>query len=450
MNSGRRTHLIKKVLLVSLDWFRPKDPPVSLGTASIATNLLKHNIDVKCLPFNVNIPNFSTDEVVQKIFDFKPTKDTLLGVGAYVWNEPFLQDILFKLKAFGFPGATILGGPQISYSTTHPQLYYPHADIFCRGYAEQAIQQLVFKCCDDNPAPNIPGIVYKGSPDMKMQASCDLESLPSPFTSGFISPQVFLRWETQRGCPFRCSFCQHRESDLETKANRKRRSFQVNRIMDEAHWISESGVVSDLAILDPTFNSGSNYLNVLDKLIETKYCGKISFQCRFEMVKEPFLDKIAKLADQGAQPVLEFGLQTAIKEESIAINRPNRLNKVESIINDLHQLSLSFEVSLIYGLPLQTLESFRESVNFCLQRKVPVVKAWPLMLLRGTPLDSTEVRKKYNLKEKIIDASEDIDRVQVNIPHVVGSSTFNESQWRDMSAIASLLAKTEGNHPSGV
>lgn len=446
----RQRHLVKDIVLVSLDWFRPKDPPVSLGTSSIATNLLRHGLDVTCLPFNVNTANFSADEVLQKVFDLKPHNGTLLGVGAYIWNEPFLQDILFRLKAYRFPGIVLLGGPQISYSTAHPQVYYPYADVFCRGYAEQAIQQLVYKTCEDNPVPDIPGIVYKGLPDMKLQASCDLESLPSPFTSGFTSPQTFLRWETQRGCPFRCSFCQHRESDLQTKDARSRKYFKFTRIANEIRWMSESEVVSDLAVLDPTFNSGPSYLSVLDTLIEYNYCGKISLQCRFEMVKEPFLVKVAELAKQGAKPVLEFGLQTAVKSESIAINRPNRLGKVESVMNDLRQLSIPFEVSLIYGLPLQTVDTFRKSVNFCLQRNVPVVKAWPLMLLRGTPLDSIADRRKYCLKEKMIDASEDIDRVQVNIPHVVESSTFNESQWKEMSAIASLLAQTENNHPTEV
>ena len=442
----RETRLVKDVTLVGLDWFRPKDPPIALGISSIATNLQKNGIDVVCLPFNVNLQNFSIDEVIQKVFNLNPNRHTLLGIGAFVWNEPFLQDILLKLKACKFPGSVLLGGPQISYSTSHPQIFYPNADVFCRGYAEQAIQQLVERASEDNPTPDIAGIVYKNLPDMKLQASCDLQALPSPFTSGFILPQAFLRWESQRGCPFRCSFCQHRESDLQTKDTRSRKSFGIDRIVDEARWISENGI-SDLAVLDPTFNSGPNYLNVLDTLIESKFQGKISLQCRFEMVKEPFLQKIAKLAHQGAKPMLEFGLQTAIKAESKAINRPNRLGKIENVIDELHQLSLPFEISLIYGLPLQTVESFRKSVNFCLQKNVPVVKAWPLMLLRGTPLDSVTTRRKYDLKEKFIDASEDIDRVQVNIPHVVASSTFTEHEWEEMSLIASCLAKTEGNHP---
>ena len=60
--------------------------------------------------------------------------------------------------------------------------------------------------------------------------------------------------------------------------------------------------------MDPTFNSGPNYLNVLDYFIEKQYKGKISLQCRPEMVKDIFLEKIATLSELGANPVLEFGI----------------------------------------------------------------------------------------------------------------------------------------------
>ena len=99
---------------------------------------------------------------------------------------------------------------------------------------------------------------------------------------------------------------------------------------------------------------------------------------------------------------------------------------------------------------MQTLESFKQSVNFCLDHEVPVVRAWPLMILRGTPMDTDQVRKAYQLKEKSISASEEIDRVQVNIPHVVESSTFTYSDWVQMAEVAKILTQTEGHHPPAV
>jgi radical SAM superfamily enzyme YgiQ (UPF0313 family) len=220
----------------------------------------------------------------------------------------------------------------------------------------------------------------------------------------------------------------------------------VDRLSREVQWLCDSKVF-DIAVLDPTFNSGTNYLQILDTFAVHKYKGKLALQCRFEMVKDAFLERVFTLKSQGARIVLEFGLQTVIPEEGKAIMRPNRIKAVEAVIRRLNTLGIEYEVSLIFGLPLQSLESFKESVRFCLNHDVPVIKAWPLMILRGTPLDTPKMRGKYQLKEKIISASEKIDRVQLGIPHVISSSTFSFEDWKKMANIAALLADTEGNHP---
>ena len=437
----------KKILQLSLDWCRPKDPPISLGAASIVSHLRSHNVDVSPLSYNVNCPQFDTDAVVHDIFASNPNECTLLGIGAFIWNEINLQDILSKLHQYNFPGKILLGGPQVSYATTNLEEYYPLVDIFCRGYAEYAVLKLITSSTTNEPFPTIGGVVYKGLPDMKQQATCNLEVLPSPFLDGTIPPQKFLRWETQRGCPFRCSFCQHRESDLPTASSlQTRQPLKNSRIFAEVEWLAKKNV-TDIAVIDPTFNAGQNYLKVMSSFIHHQFQGKLALQCRFEMIKDDFLEKVAQLNILGARIVLEFGLQTIIKHEAKAIQRPNQLKKVEDTIAKLKAMDIEYEVSLIFGLPLQTLSSFVESVNFCLSRGVPIVKAWPLMILRGTPLDTRMMREVYSLKEMLISASDEIDRVQVNIPHVVSSSTFSYEEWVVMTKIAALLARTEGQHP---
>ena len=57
----------KKILQLSLDWCRPKDPPISLGAASIVSHLRSHNVDVSSVSYNVNSPQFDTDAVVHGI-----------------------------------------------------------------------------------------------------------------------------------------------------------------------------------------------------------------------------------------------------------------------------------------------------------------------------------------------------------------------------------------------
>jgi radical SAM superfamily enzyme YgiQ (UPF0313 family) len=418
------------VKLVSLDWTRPKDPPLSLGHASILANLRHSNIDSEEKSWSVNHPSFDVDDVINYILTSANSR-TDVALGAFVWNETHIQKIIKTLKAEHFPGRIILGGPQISYVKNNIEKYYPHADIFVRGYAEDALTKL-FNSKD--PYPIIQGIHYAHHPSLGLSATAELDHLPSPFLSGVLKKQKFMRWETQRGCPFRCSFCQHRESD----PSQKRRTFPPKRILEEIHWLVNDNIIQDLAVLDPTFNSGDQYLTILEEFARLQYKGKISLQCRLEMVKPEFLDLIEAI-NQNGRVVLEFGLQTIHKEEQRIIQRPNNLHRIKPILKEISKRNIETEISLIFGLPNQTLQSFQQSIDFCKEMNIPIIRAFPLMLLRGTPL--YEQKKELGLIESDDIQFDHIDRVQQDIPHVVSSPSFTYDEWLKMGALAEELEK---------
>ena len=95
---------------------------------------------------------------------------------------------------------------------------------------------------------------------------------------------------------------------------------------------------------------------------------------------------------------------------------------------------MNYEISIIYGLPNQTLESFKETINWCLSKSVPVLKAFPLMLLRGTEIEKN--KQQWGLIE-----SDDI------MPVVLQSNTFTFQDWVQMSKMSEALKESEDNHP---
>ena len=420
----------RNLLLISLDWTRPKDPPIALGHASILANLFRKRVPVIERAYGVNKPEFSTNSVVDFILqNANQTNATDLAIGAFVWNESVLQTILSRVRRGGFSGRIILGGPQISYVKNGIESYYPLADVFIRGYAEEALAQFM-SSQDEKPA--IPGVHYANDTDLGLSAKIDLSDIPSPFLSGVIKPQPFIRWETQRGCPFRCSFCQHRESD----STQQRRHFEESRIMREIEWITCHPIINDIAVLDPIFNSGPNYVNVLTEFHKKGYGGKLSLQSRIEMVSPEFLDIVEKLNQKG-QTVLEFGLQTIHRNEQVLIQRPNNMKKVDTVLREVKKRNIPVEVSLIFGLPGQTVSSFQASVDYCKNYGVGTIYAFPLMLLRGTPL--YENKRQLRMVESSDIQIDEIPRIQQGIPHVVASDTFTFSEWQRMAAIASSL-----------
>lgn len=415
---------MRRVVLVDFYWTRDKDPRVPLGHASLLAALRAAGVEVRSVVIAVNEGVHEPGRVAAAILD-AAAGGADVAFGAYVWGEDLLREVLGEMRRAGFGGRIVLGGPQVSYSGPGLEALYPEADAFIRGYGERALVELVRGATG---AP-IVGVHWAGTEDKVEQAEVDLEAIASPWLSGTIplEGQAFIRWETQRGCAFRCAFCQHREAG----ARLLRRELSRSRVMQEIDLFCDNGV-RDIAVLDPIFNMGPQAVEVLRRLAERGYRGRLSLQCRAETIDEEFLDAAAEL-----DVVLEFGLQTIHPEEGKAVKRKNDLGKVERALEGVRARGIAHEVSLIFGLPMQTWTSFRESVAWCLQRRVPVIKAFPLVLLRGTPLERD--RDRWRLGDG-----------GGSMPMVIRSSTFEVGDWRTMARLSEALRLTEGRHPSEI
>lgn len=422
---NRLTRRRRRVVLVDFPWTRNKDPRISLGHASLLAALTTWtSADVRSVVFPRSDPSFSVAHVVRRIQDevrgYAP-HEVDLAIGVYVWSESAVWQVLAWLRREGFAGRVILGGPQISYSGPGLEIHYPLADVFVRGYGEEALCALV-----ESPlAGDIPGVHFAYRPDFALQAPVELERLPSPHLNGGLEPgQTFVRWETQRGCPFRCTFCQHREPGLQFI----RRDFGRTRVFDEIDLFVGAGV-QDIAALDPVFNVNANSVEILNRFVSRHYSGRLSLQCRPELLKPDFLDAAARL-----NVCVELGLQTIHPEESAAVKRVNDLVKVDDGLTQLRRRGIAHEVSLIFGLPCQTLGSFLRTVQWCLDHRVPVIRAFPLMLLRGTELERD--RWRWGLVDDGTD-----------MPMVVESASFSRAEWLVMAQVAEALLMTEDDHP---
>lgn len=417
---------MRRVVLVDFYWTRDKDPRVPLGHASLLAALRQDGVEVQTLVIAVNDGCHEPARVAAAILDSAggPTADADVAFGAYVWGEALLQNVLRALRGSGFRGRIILGGPQVSYSGAGLEALYPEADAFIRGYGERALSALV----RSPSGASITGVHWAGTEDRLEQAKVDLESLPSPWLTGVIplEGQRFIRWETQRGCMFRCAFCQHREAG----ARLTRRSLARSRIEAEIDLFCEAGV-RDIAVLDPIFNSrpSRHAVDVLSRFAARGYTGRLSLQCRAEAIDDAFLDAAAAL-----DVVLEFGLQTIHQEEGKAVDRMNNLAKIDQALAGVRARGIKHEVSVIFGLPLQTRTSFEATVAWCLERRVPVIKAFPLMLLRGTPLERDR-------------ATWGLEGSGGPMPMVVRSNTFDLRDWQAMARLSEALRLSEGRHP---
>jgi radical SAM superfamily enzyme YgiQ (UPF0313 family) len=411
----------RPVVLAHLDWQRPGDPRTGLGVASIAAATRAAGAPTSIVSDAVNRSGFDAAAWVEQVVATLQASgpDALLGVSAFVWNEPEVQTLMATARR-ETTATVVVGGPQVSYLPVGAlERAYPDAHYLVRGHGEPAMVALA-----TGDAGAGLGLHAAGDHDLGLRADVSLADLPSPYLDGTLRIERSLRWETQRGCPYACAFCQHREPGSRLRF----RELGADRIAHEAQAF-EAARVERLSVLDPIFHANpKRALQTLRAVRAARLGAQLSLQCRFELVDEVFLDAL-----DGLDVALEFGLQTANEGESKVIGRHNRLDEVARAIEALHRRRVPFEVSLIYGLPTQTLSSFEASIAWCRAHGVATIRAWPLMLLRGTPLQAE--RTKWGFEESVGE----------RIPIVVASDTFTREEHAEMARLARAL---EDPHPA--
>jgi radical SAM superfamily enzyme YgiQ (UPF0313 family) len=417
---------MKKILLLSFDLIREgEDCDKSYSIASMLANVKQHPgyekefiLDHVSFNFFLN-PAISAEEIVS---DLKAKKDldeyNAIFLSAYVWSEELINPLIAELRRNGFGGVLGLGGYQIRFSE-NLQARYPGADIFIAGYAETALLNIIKLLGERMAYP-----VYH-------QESPQLPDLPSPYLTGEIklSPnQEKVRMETVRGCPNRCAFCAHRDLLGENRNGKGIDTFNLSRVWAELELFQEKKV-RRVNVIDPTFNIGIRPISILEKIKEMEMWSQFTFQTRFEGVRgklgQQFLDLCSALNTR-----LEFGLQTVQSAEFGAINRPNDLRHIEKVLTRLNSLQIPYEISLIYGLPHQTVDSFARTIDWLTARQVDQIIAFPLMLIQGTELEKQ--RDRFGFREKIVGKN--------RIPVVISSHSFSEDEWWKMKEMADGLA----------
>jgi radical SAM superfamily enzyme len=207
-------------------------------------------------------------------------------------------------------------------------------------------------------------------------------------------------------------------------------------------WIKETNV-NDIAILDPTFNTDTAHASwILSKLPKSK----VSLQIRPEKLNRRFLQAVV---ESEADIVLEMGVQTLIPNEMELIERvkgadPQKVvDKVKEKLLLAEEYNVRKEITLIYGLPRQSISSFMYTLDWCNSYTTAKVVSFPLMLLRGTPLYYK--KDEFQLVEGVRHFTDE-HRISDNIPPVISTATMSETDWWKMGKFSEMYHKGNFNH----
>ncbi len=387
-----------KLLFISLDWSRPKDLRTPLSTASIEAYFRENqagNVSAEFKNFNLNSPDFDVRDVQQSIKERRPN---FLALGAYIWNEQYVPDVVRRTKEHYPNTIIILGGPQVTYGNHHLSTEYPGVDYFVRGEGEVPFTELMnILSSGDVPNQELLNRYAIFTPETLKLERCDkiftgeLNKLPSPYLSQILpieQNQVFVRWETLRRCPYKCSFCQFRLDGHKV--------IEINheRLFQELAYFKEKKV-QEINVLDPIFNlKPKHYLAICRRIEALGMQSRFYFQCRLELLCCSAGEEFLKFC-QDHNVWLEFGVQTFREKESDAVERGNKYPKIYKAIETLHRFNVPFDLHLIFGLPFQSLEDFLWSYDEARKAYPSGLYIFPLNILKGTNLYQRSMEWEY-------------------------------------------------------
>jgi hypothetical protein len=395
---------------------------MSYSVASILATLKHYNIPASHYSFDIQkfvqtpegyIPIdviIDTDEIINYLKKF-----SYIAFGIARWSETFTYMLIKKLD--DYKGKIVVGGYEITAlkeDNDITNLITKNLNIhhFIQGYAEKPLVKLI-----------------KGeySDDKKfLSEKLDEKYLFSPYSIGVLNTYSRkIYWETQRGCNSNCGFCEW--------GNAQVGSIPLNpEIIERDIEIFSKSNIEGINILDATFNIGKNYMGILENLIK-KTTAKITFQARFEFLKPEFIKFCATYKERLH---LEFGLQTIHENEMKVIGRKNDMNSIKDKLKLLNQLSIEYEVSIIYAIPGQNVSTFIDTIEFLRVNGCEKIMAYPLQIPRNSELDNKKREYKIKLKDDIF-----------YVKSVNSCYSFSNEERHDMDCIAFSLAhedKSEG------
>jgi len=217
---------------------------------------------------------------------------------------------------------------------------------------------------------------------------------------GEFTSEAAKRWraaivETNRGCPYGCTFCDWGSATLS-----KVRQFSLDRVKGELDWIARNRV-GILWIADANFGIFARDVQIAKAIVTCRRAygypkhvlvsyAKNSTERLAEIVK------ILKEADIEIDGII--AIQTRDPHTLDIIERSNiKTERYDELIEIFARNGLPISSDLMMGLPGSTPESFKADLQFFFDRKVEV-KAYDTHLLPNSPMAHKDYIDKYQIR----------------------------------------------------
>ena len=392
---------------------------VRVFLADLAYDTLSPNY---CIPLNAGYLAAAVDARFQGKFEvsiFKsPTKleeairseaPDVLGLSNYSWNERLDTVFLEMLKSVKPEAMTVMGGPNIRLDEAGIESFLSNLqplDYYIVHEGEEAFCNLLemkYLRSDENSLPlGVATVVDNQIQYRAAEVSTKREmTTPSPYLGGFLDefledPDMIPLFETNRGCPFGCTFCAWGISALN-----KVRFRDLDTVYAELDYMAKKSV-GQVAWMCADANFGINQRDV-----------DIARHIRGIMDQFGYPIKVSLwLSKNTTQRNVEIGtivndqhalvaLQSTDEDVLMSAGRGRiRLNNLKAQVGQFRERGLELKTDLLVGLPGDTLETHMKTLEDCFELAFDYIGVSHIRLLPGSEYETDQQREEYGLGTK--------------------------------------------------
>jgi len=278
----------------------------------------------------------------------------------------------------------------------------------------------------------------------------EIATVPSPYLEGTFKPLMaanpdevwIVLWETNRGCPFQCTFC-----DWGSATQSKVFQFDLPRLKKELDWFSQHRI-EFIFCCDANFGILPRDVEIAQAAAENKrvlgYPKALSVQNTKNATERAYATQKI-LSDAGLSKGVALALQSVDMHTLEAIKRQNiSLSTYEELQKRFTRDRVATYSDLILGLPGETYESFANGIARVIEGgQHNRIQFNNLSILPNAEMGDPAYQAKYGMQlieTKIINVhgslEEDIDGIAEMQQMVVATAALPPADWRRARVLA--------------
>lgn len=337
------------------------------------------------------------DDVVSNILSDGPPD--VLGLSCQGWSLSHADAIASRIAQKCPDTLVVYGGNHVSNGGEMLMADRPFVDVVVDGEGEFAFRELL-RIWQEDAHPDalaaLPGATVRRADATIVKGPrrpriADLSQVASPYLSGeleaFLHKDCTALLETNRGCPYSCSFCYWGEA-----IGARVHQFPLDRVLAEMRYLAERRVDA-WYVCDANFGMFERDSELVDYIVELRerYGYPRTMHTNWaKNANEKIVSLCAKLNNAGIHSTYTLALQSATTEALQLAHRKNmKINRVEELAGLCRQNGVVPRGELIWGLPGESYTQFRESFEV-LAPHADGLSVYPHYLLPNTEFSARQ------------------------------------------------------------